>query len=321
MAVILTQQSGRQPAGQANRGQLIKASLGRLRAIPIGQSIPDDELTQARYELDLVISELSNEGLNLWNWDTLTLFTVKGQSKYQLGVGGDHWTLNPTQTALNGALAVLATTWVVTTTSGMKVGDNISVVTEDGLRFWTTIESVADDTTLTVSVGVPSIASDTAKVYFYTSRGDRPLKIKLCERRDESNTDTPILVYSKEEYRQLPTKFSNGEMNIVYYDPKVTLGELNVWNPPDDSKGRLELSALMPMLGFRDDLEEVDFPKEWYMAIVDYLTTRLCPYYGQLNELSIFKRLSDESLDRAKGFNLESSSVFLQSNEDYENRE
>ena len=304
----------RNPIVNLTRNQIVKAALGRIRAIPVGQAVPAQELTDTVLELNLLTaSMINNNGLRLWLKRAVTLFTEVGSYQYNLGslAGDADWAFEPTQGSLSAAEASGQTQLSVTSSTGMTAVDKIGIILSDNTMQWTTIASVDSSVLITVDDALTGAASSGAKIYWYTSKVERPAQIIRAYRRDQDNIDTEINVFSEEEYSAIPNKRQKGTINALYYDPRLTSGKVSIWNPPDNSKTRIICVSRMPFKGFEVATDTAEFPEEYQLALVDGLAARMVPYYGNMKDLKAYQNIAETSLNQAEDFDREEASTFM----------
>lgn len=129
----------------------------------------------------------------------------------------------------------------------------------DGVRLWLTDEDVL------------TLAADTGS---YTL-DPRYLEIRSAFRRDASGNDTPIRVYTREEYNRLPDKDASGAPFVVFVDRERAQATAYVYPVPSASGSFVHLSGKRQILDVVSLSENVEFPPEWSEAIVYNLAVRL----------------------------------------------
>ncbi len=129
----------------------------------------------------MLVKDLSTDGLHLWCREEGILYLSQYESKYLLGNGSSDAKVTLASdeliSQLDGELAALATNVTVDSTTGMVVGDYIGIVLSTNDIYWTTIATIPTDTTLTLTEGVSSVASDRANVYTFTNKIYKPMRI------------------------------------------------------------------------------------------------------------------------------------------------
>jgi len=111
---------------------------------------------------------------------------------------------------------------------------------------------------------------------------DRPVEITQAFRRNSDNVDTEVNLVSKQEYFQLSDKDSSGPPIQIYYDYKLTNSEINIWPVPttaDASEYTLELIARKSADDADATTDDIEFPQEWYRALIWNLTEEVMESY------------------------------------------
>ena len=102
------------------------------------------------------------------------------------------------------------------------------------------------------------------------------------------NFDTPLQVVSRKEYEQFGNKLSNGVVNSVYYQPTMGSGGYNPANSPgtlyvyvtaSDTTRTLYLDVQRPIQDVLAAGDALDFPTEWYEAVVKGLAAAMADKY------------------------------------------
>ena len=106
------------------------------------------------------------------------------------------------------------------------------------------------------------------------------MKIIQWSRRDKDKADLDLELWAREEYVELPTKTSDGQVTNVYYDPQRATGILSVWPETDKETDYLVLYVQRTLEDLDDEADEVDFPQEWYFPIMWNLAQNIIPKFG-----------------------------------------
>jgi hypothetical protein len=145
----------------------------------------------------------------------------------------------------------------------------------------------------------------------------KPLKIhQAFNRNSTSLIDIPMRILTRQEYNMLGNKSVSGNPIQIYYDPQRVYGDLYVFPTPTTVEAANNTVVIHYQRPFEDldaDVDEPDFPQEWFDALCYGLACRLAPAYGipladrkQLwNEMTIIKQ-------DAMNFGLEEGSMFFQ---------
>lgn len=145
---------------------------------------------------------------------------------------------------------------------------------------------------------------------------DRPQRIYNATKIVD-DTETPIRIVDRSEYRNQPAKDDTGKPVFVYYDPQLENGVLYVWPTPDDSD-QIKFTYRSYIQDFDSTADNPQFPSEWLEAIVYNLAVRLAPQY-EVNpqEMLQLGSMAKGFLDDAEGSDMEDGSIFLQPETEY----
>ena len=245
---------------------------------------------------DIIGIELDNGSID---WSTITVIAgsdvtialsggltdaaATGKAVYTFTTTGstlDHATESYVETALDGALVTADIRVVVDSTTGMTAGDFIGIKLATGAIHWTNIVVVDSSTQVTIYTGLPSAASDNAKVYTYTTKAYRPHKLLTVYRRAPSGLDNEITKIGEIEYARLTDKDSEGVPNTVHYRSSLNSGTLYVWPVGDGDTDKIVIIAHYYPDDFDVASDTAQFPIEWSSALIWGLAAELSPEYG-----------------------------------------
>lgn len=298
-----------------NQSSIIKDAMVLIGELEEGETPSAEATNNNARALNRMVKTWQAKGIHLWSWSEATLFLIKGQTKYSLGTasGADHATLTPIKTEVATAAASGATSLVVDSITGMAASDNIGVEQDDGTLFFTTISGTPSSATITLASALTAAVSVDNHVYVYTTKINRPLRVTNVRRRDEADNDIPILTFSRTEYFDTPNKTTESATTQVYYDPKLSLGEMHLWPAPNTVKDRLLFDGAFPLEDFDAAANNPDFPQEWLDAIVYGLADRLAPSYGvPLPERQDLRMQAREFLEDVLNWDVEPESTYFQ---------
>lgn len=182
-----------------------------------------------------------------------------------------------------------------------------------GMPVWATDELYIPMTEF-ATIGYKSIGPTGDIVHPYA-----PLKVIQASRRDNTVAatpiDTPMNIYSYDDYRNLSSKASTGAPVHLFYQPLNYTGQLAVWPLPDSywqGDGELYIRFTRPFQDFDASTDEPDFPTYWHEAIIYNLATRLAPEYGHAGlDRQILVAEAKQMLEDALGYGTEEGSIFL----------
>jgi hypothetical protein len=117
----------------------------------------------------------------------------------------------------------------------------------------------------------------------------KPLKVISAYRRHTSSqTDTPMIILTRDEYDRLGNKFTTGTPIQIYYDPQRIYGDLFLFPVPNAASATgytIEITFQRPFEDFDAATDEPDFPQEWFDALTFMLADRLALEYGVNEEV------------------------------------
>lgn len=185
-----------------------------------------------------------------------------------------------------------------------------------GLQLWKRGRYTLNDAT------TPALTAGTAAYEFGGAAGDfllKPMRILEAERvTDSDNISIPLTRLSLEEYDALPDKTQQGTPLNFYFEPGRLTSKMYLWPTPDATWAAANHIDIIYQAAMEDmdvGTEEVDFPNEWYRALILNLAVDLAPKYGlEMRERQMLEIQAADALDLAKDYDVEDTSVFLQPN-------
>jgi hypothetical protein len=254
-----------------------------------------------------------SRGLQLWRQTEAVLPLVAGQESYEVGSDGDEATRvsDFVTAALTADAAISATSLSVGSTSGMAVSDRIGIELAAGTRFWTTIATIPGATSLTITSGLTTAASDGATVYAYTTKVERPPRISNVRFRDSDGIETPLTIVSRQEYMEQSKKDSEGKPTLVHYSPQMDNGVLYVWPTADDVTDQIRFTFERIIQDVDSGTDEFDFPVEWLETLKYGLALRLAHKYGKADRINYLKPESEQKERELLNYDVEDTSVFI----------
>jgi len=264
---------------------IVREAYELLGAISMGQDPDPAQVKSALRTLNMMTKTWQADGLNLFAVQEAYLFLQKTQQKYTLsGSTTDHFTTSFTETTTSAAAVATATQVVLTSATGIAVGDYIGVKEDTGEDvFWTTVSGIGSSPTIDIDDALTEGVDSGATVYYYTSKANRPMKVLeayLVQNSSTTPTDIPCEVVARKGYSELSQKSSSGLVNQVYFDPQVSSSSLHVWPVTDNERNYLRLFLQRTLSDFDCLQNTPDYPQEWYMALSYGLAVLLAPKIG-----------------------------------------
>lgn len=173
-------------------------------------------------------------------------------------------------------LAVLPSGVAPSTNQTSDASDALNAIVKafqaDGMPLWkiSSQSFTVVDGTASYTVG-PSQTIDCPK----------PLRIIQALYTPSGGTNTPMNVYNRYDFNELPTSSSiEGAPINLYYQPLRTTGVIKLWPTPDNSTTSITFHYHSPYEDMDATGDEFDFPSEWMQALIYNLAWSLAPEYG-----------------------------------------
>ena len=170
-----------------------------------------------------------------------------------------------------------------------------------GMPLWARSEYTFTPTTGTYNIGTDQTLNT-------------PFPVKLLQAfRTETNAKIPLEVMAREDFNILPTT-STGSPIKVNYQPFVNYGVVSLWPAPTSSNtATVTLVYQRPYQYFTTSTETMDFPEEWYNAIIYSLAVVLAPEWGvPLQDRQVLKSEAKDYIEMAQMTGQEDGSFYLQ---------
>lgn len=148
---------------------------------------------------------------------------------------------------------------------------------------------------------------------------DTPYPLKMLEAYSvpvSGSTRIPVEIISNSEFNILPYDSSSGQPIKLTYQPYVNYGVVKVWPTPDSTVATnytMKLVWQAPFEYFTTSTETLDFPEEYYLAIIYNLAVLIAPDWGvPLEDRRELKKEAKEYMDEVDSFGGEDGSFFFQ---------
>lgn len=298
------------------RNDIITESLQICGVVEEGGTASANQLTDCSRTLNMLVKNQMTDALQLWLNTEIVVFPVKNQKTLTFAVSnGDRMCLTSelVTTKLSGSHASGATSITVDSITGISASDVIGVVTDDNGIHWTTVNGSPSGSTITLTSGLSSTASDNDRVFTYTTAFTQKVsRINNAYIRTTDETDIPIEVIARGDYVNLSSKTLSGRPNQIYFDPQYLTSAVNIWPVFDDSytNDRLYLYVTRYLEDFDAATDDADYPQEWYMPLAWTLAMYVGGKYGVTG--ARLKEISERAIDlkdRALDFDVENQSI------------
>lgn len=294
-----------------NKQELIKDALLEAGVLNDTQEPEGNMYGFMSRRLNGIIKQLQTKGLQLWRIKEVTLLLEEDKVEYTLGPSGDRCSETVIRALSTASVAIAATTYDVPST-GMTVGDVVGIEMSDGEMHWTTIATIPDTASITVTTG-PTVACDSrAVVYSYTALIPKPLRIHEAYSivKDSENNHIPLNIIPREEYMRLNSKNTEGYVNSLYFNPDRVDSKLKIWPVSSDNIQRIVMTAQLPFQTMDDAADELHFPDWWYEAL--HLTLSHAAARGYMAPIEKTRELRNDSLiavQDAEDFDVETTYI------------
>lgn len=142
-----------------------------------------------------------------------------------------------------------------------------------------------------------------------------PLHVLQAYRQDSGNsTRINMDVIPNFNLNLYPTN-SGGTPIQISYQPMINYGVISVWPIPDTfaTSSTISIIYTAPFDYFDSSVDTMDFPEEWYKALVWGLAVDLAPEWGiPLEDRQQLGKEAKQHLDNAKDYGYEDGSLFVQ---------
>lgn len=183
-----------------------------------------------------------------------------------------------------------------------------------GMQLWkiTTFPIALSANTGSYTIGIGSTISVTA-----------PTKILQCySRNTTTNTDSPLIPITKQEYDLYNVKSVNSSITQWYYNPPGPIsgteqqGTIYFINRPDANEAAshtVYATGVLPFMDFDSATDTPDIPSYLFNALVWALAEQLSYESGvPLSERAMISKQADKHLGRAMSFDIEEGSLYIQ---------
>jgi len=292
-----------------NRSQIISNSFVESGVLRPDETPESDESVFAAVQLNMMLKAFQADGLHIFAHRDAFLFLEKEKINYKLGPTGDNATESFTETAIRVAAAITDTTMEVDSTTGMTAADFVGIEQDDGNMHWTTVASVTDSDTFEITLGLTAAASIDNRVYFYTDKIQRPLRLAKAFYQLRE-VDTTMFLISRSDYMNLSSKNTESQPTEIYFNPLLNNSELNVYGEPNDVTGQIFMNLQFPFDDMDKATDNLAFPIEWLETIHLGLSYRLRRSYSPADQkTALLRNDADVALQKSLAFDEEKSDI------------
>lgn len=225
--------------------------------------------------------------------------------------GTTSWSL-PRDTIIGVALrklGLIPSGGTPTTHQISDAGDSLNAILKafaaDGLSLWK-----INSQTFTVVSGTSTYTVGPSQ----TINCPKPLKITSAFWTPSGGNNTPLNVYTRYDFNQLPQGSSiTGTPVDFYYQPGRVSGTIRLWPTPNDNTTLITFNYTSYYEDMLSSANDFDLPAEWMMAVITKLAWVMAPEYGiPLLERAALQKDADYWHAYALSAGGEEGSIFLQ---------
>ena len=301
---------------QSSRTNFIETALKLCGVLREGVSASSSQLTDGAHALNIIMKSFHSMGMPLWAIRESAVFPIEDVNTVTLGPSGGHAATTYAATYLTAAAASGATALTVASITGVTNGDSLGIELDSGDIDWTTVNGVPSGTTVTATTALTGAASANNRIYAYTSKTVKPLKIiQAALYNYDTETSQPINIISRDEYMRLSDITVEGPPNQIYYIPGLMTGVLNVYPRFPDGSSVIKIWFQRPFEDMDAAGDTADFPQEWENAITWELAAHLGMAYNvPVRKLNMIMAKAQAELQKVEAFGMEEGSVYLTPN-------
>lgn len=304
--------------------EVMRMAFFHIGRYGLGRTVDADDYAIAFSILNTMIKAWSAD-FHLWARQEGMLFLDQYTSLYSLDDAANSARFadkeDTTTDQLTANAAAAATTLELDST-GLTVGYNVGIVLDTLGLFWTTIATIPDSTSITITDPLPSEASSGRLVYTYSVRANKPMRVldaRLISGFDAttstSQIELPMSSIAYQDYWQIAATTLNGQYpNQFNYEPKLSQGNLYIWPRPMDCSVRIQLTYERELQDLVSLDNNFDLPVEWLEPLQWQLALRLCPGYGKADRLPMIAQIASDRLQDLKDWDNEINYVQLTPN-------
>jgi hypothetical protein len=182
----------------------------------------------------------------------------------------------------------------------MSLNTAIAELKTLGMPLWTRTSYTFTPTTNSYTIGVGMTLNTVFPVHL------------LQVIRTSSNTNIDIEIVGKQNFSVLPLSTSGSPLKVCY-TPGINMGTLEIWpTPPSTNTDTLTLIYQRPYNYMLSASDTLDFPEEWYNALIYKLAVLLAPEWGvALPDRQMLRSEAGEYIASAMTAGQEDGSLFI----------
>jgi hypothetical protein len=270
------------------RNEIITEALRELRVIGVNQTTATgNQIAMCSTRLNLMLRAWQADGLHVWTQQTGVLFQTTNQAKYSTDADRmcniDDLVITSVATAEVAGATVIG----VDDSTDMTAADEIGILLDDQTMQWTTIVSVDSPTQVTITDALTDDAAIGNNVYAFTTRLGKIVKIyddirvrNMTTGTGTQYNETPIFLFSRQEYNILSNKTNTGLTSQVYFQPLRDNSQFYLWPVPANDINLVLFTYERNLLDFDTSTNFADAPAEWTRTFVMCLAAEVGNLFG-----------------------------------------
>lgn len=292
-------------------------------------SITAEDLETAKSSLHLILSALSNRGVNLWAVDRKAFALVHGQSTYTLPTGTESIVnmvlrtctrLEPVAQVLSGMSSCSMTLSEAQYfhTVGFKLpvefdGRMVMEYTVDGTNW--EVQTNFNDIELSAGWHWYSFEPAVKALAFRVrDSGSNPLAFDDMVLSNHVS-DRDMVRYNRDQYVSIPDKRRLGMPNSYFLDKQIE-AQINIWPVPEKEDAQLLMWRQRRIQDVGTLGQRLEIPERWFEAVVWALAKNLCFELEGVAEtrLSLCAAQAAESMREAELGESDQAPMYIQPN-------
>lgn len=301
--------------------QIITEALALIRVGVAEEPLTAEQIQDATRSMNLMVKAWQADGLHLWTKEEGVIFLEYGVPQY--GLGGTNSTrsclysdLVTTALAADAVAGAFAVT--VDDATGIANGDQVAVEIGGNLLQWTTVNGAPAGNVVTLTAALSEDVLTDGAVFAYTTKLLRPTRLLQARRRlfspdMQDFQDIWLTIQERPDYYNQPTKLQPGTETMIYYDPQLVTGLMQLWQAPSVETDLVLFTFERPLEDFTALPQTADFPQEWLETLAYNLAFRLAPKYSfPMDERTQLGVVAETMKQKLLGFDREYGSVYFQ---------
>lgn len=270
------------------RNEIITEALRELRVIGVNQTTATgNQISMCSTRLNLMMRAWQADGLHVWTQQTGVLFQTASQAQYSTDTDRmcniDDLVITSVATAEVAGATVIG----VADSTDMTAADEIGILLDDQTMQWTTIVSVDSPTQVTIAAALTDDAAIGNNVYAFTTRLGKLVKIyddirvrNMTTGTSTTYNETPVFLFSRQEYNILSNKTNTGLTSQVYFQPLRDKSTFYLWPVPNNARNLVLFTYERNLLDFDTSTNFADAPAEWTRTFVMCLAAEVGNLFG-----------------------------------------